>query len=165
MDIGENLVGAYMRQVRGCHTVAYNTFLPWGQGEIDVIGVALADGDARPRVYLAEVATHLDGLNYGSYGKSASKIQTKLAAARRYAGKIYPQADATIEVWAPIVPSGLVTKLKDCGGALIANDDFTARVRELIERARKTTKLSGDDAFRMLQLLTHLRGAEDLRLK
>lgn len=52
-----------MRQVRGCHTVAYNTFLPWGQGEIDVIGVAIGDGDAPPMVFLAEVAAHLDGLN------------------------------------------------------------------------------------------------------
>jgi hypothetical protein len=164
MDIGENLVGAYMRQVRDCHTVAYNTFLPWGQGEIDVIGVALAAGVTRPRVYLAEVATHLDGLNYGGYDKSLSKIKAKLKAACRYAHEIYPHADATIEVWAPIVPSGLVTKLADCGGSLIANDTFTARVRELLSRARKTTKPSGDDAFRLLQILTHLRDAKNLGL-
>ena len=154
-----------MRQVRGCHTVAYNTFLPWGQGEIDVIGVAVADGDARPKVYLAEVATHLDGLNYGGYAASARKIKAKLTAACRYAHEIYPQADATIEVWSPIVPSGLVTKLAACGGVLVVNDKFSARVGELIERARNTTRPSGDDAFRMLQILTHLRGAEDLRLK
>jgi hypothetical protein len=40
MDVGESLVGAYMHQVRGCHTVAYNTFLPTGQGELDVVVVA-----------------------------------------------------------------------------------------------------------------------------
>jgi len=146
VDIGESLVGAYMRQVRECDTVAYNTFLRSGQGEIDVIGVKLGDGDAPPRVYLAEVATHLDGLHYkGGYAASADKITAKLAVARRYAASIYPQADATYEVWAPIVPAGLVTMLADCGGILIANCDFTARVGELIERARKTTKLSGDE--------------------
>jgi hypothetical protein len=39
MEIGESLVGAYMRQVRGCHTVAFNIHLPQ-QGELDVVGVA-----------------------------------------------------------------------------------------------------------------------------
>ena len=79
MDMGESLVGAYMRQVRGCHTVAYNTFLPWGQGELDVIGVALPENDGPVRVWLAEVALHLDGLNYGSYAQTAVKVQAKVA--------------------------------------------------------------------------------------
>ena len=43
MDVGESVVGAYMRQVRGCHTVAFNTRLPQGQGELDVVGVANGD--------------------------------------------------------------------------------------------------------------------------
>jgi hypothetical protein len=63
-DMGENLVGAYMRQVRGCRTVAFNTFLPWGQGEIDVIGVKSGEP---VQVWLAGVAVHLDSLNYGGY--------------------------------------------------------------------------------------------------
>lgn len=61
MDIGESLVGAYMRQVRGCHTVAFNTRLQQ-QGELDVVGVA--NGAYGAEVWLAEVAIHLDGLNY-----------------------------------------------------------------------------------------------------
>ena len=80
MDIGESLVGAYMRQVRECDTVAYDTFLRSGPGEIDVIGVKLGDGDTPPKVYLADVATHLDGLNYGGYETSVKKIRAKLAA-------------------------------------------------------------------------------------
>ena len=47
MDVGESLVGAYMRQVRGCHTVAFNTLLPQGQGELDVVGVANAQAGSR----------------------------------------------------------------------------------------------------------------------
>jgi hypothetical protein len=62
VDIGESLVGAYMRQVRGCHMVAFDTFLPNSQGEIDVIGVANAlDG---VKVWVAEVAIHLNSLDY-----------------------------------------------------------------------------------------------------
>jgi hypothetical protein len=73
-DMGESLVGAYMRQVRGCHTVAYNTYLPWGQGELDVIGVTLGEP---VRVWLAEAAFHLDGLNYGSYSITENKIRSR----------------------------------------------------------------------------------------
>ena len=36
MDIGESLVGAYMRQVRDCHSVAFNTHVSH-QAELDVI--------------------------------------------------------------------------------------------------------------------------------
>ena len=41
---------------------------------------------------------------------------------------------------------------------LVLNEDFTSRVNELAALASTRTKQSGDDAFRFLQLLTHLRG-------
>lgn len=53
--------------MRGCYSVTFNTYLPTSQGEIDVIGVRLSEDGAPPKVYLADVATHLDGLNYGTY--------------------------------------------------------------------------------------------------
>lgn len=164
MDMGESLVGAYMRQVRGCHTVAYNTFLPWGQGELDVIGVATGADEGSVQVWLAEVAVHLDGLNYGSYQITAKKVATKVLSARQYAQQIYPQAQCVMELWSPVVPRGLVELLAECGAELVVNDGFTERVGELLDRARRSTKLTGEPAFRLFQMLTHVRAAKGLRL-
>jgi len=156
MDVGESLVGAYMRQVRGCHTVAFNTFLPQGQGELDVVGVANSPDGVE--VWMAEVAIHLDSLNYGGYAKTVDKVSTKVAAARAYASQVYRDVTPTVELWSPVVPSGLVSALAAVEVDLIVNDDFTARVNGLAELAKAHTKMTGDDAYRFLQLLTHLRG-------
>ena len=157
MDVGESLVGAYMRQVRGCHTVAFNTHLPQGQGELDVIGVANSDDGVE--VWMAEVAIHLDSLNYGGGNRqTADKVAQKVAAARAYAAQVYRDITPVVELWSPVVPSGLVSDLADVEVDLIVNDDFTARVNELALLAKTHTKLTGDDAYRFLQLLTHLRG-------
>jgi hypothetical protein len=156
MDVGESLVGAYMRQIRGCHTVAFNTFLPTGQGELDVVGVAnTPDG---VEVWMAEVAIHLDGLNYGGYAKSVAKVASKVAAARAYAAQVYRDVAPTVELWSPVVPSGLVSALAGVDVDLVVNDEFTDRVNAVAQLAGAHTKLTGDDAYRFLQLLTHLRG-------
>ncbi len=160
-DMGENLVGAYMRQVRGCHTVAFNTFLPWGQGEIDVIGVRSGEP---VEVWLGEVAVHLDSLNYGGYARTTNKIAAKVAAARRYAAEVYPAAKVTVELWSPVVPSGLLEPLAGTGAALVVNGEFTTRVGELLDQARASTRTTADPAFRLLQILTHLRNAGALTL-
>ena len=155
MDVGESLVGAYMRQVRSCHTVAFNIFLPQGQGELDVVGVANAPGGVE--VWMAEVAIHLDSLNYGGYSKTVDKVSTKVAAARAYAAQVYRDVTPTVEFWSPVVPSGLASAWHS-RRRLDHNDDFTARVNELAALAKGHTKTTGDDAYRFLQLLTHLRG-------
>ena len=78
-DIGESLVGAYLRYVERCEFVLFNTFLPGIQGEIDVIGIRLG----QPRdIYFAEVTTHLDGMTYGGNASTVSKIRSKLNARR-----------------------------------------------------------------------------------
>jgi hypothetical protein len=157
MDVGESLVGAYMRQVRGCHTVAFNIHLP-EQGELDVVGVA--NGASGAEVWLAEVAIHLDGLNYagGTNKQTVDRVAKKVAAGRAYAAQIYRDITPTVELWSPVVSAGLVSALSNIDVDLIVNEDFTARVNELADLARQHTKLTGDDAYRFLQLLTHLRG-------
>ena len=157
MDIGESLVGAYMRQVRGCHTVAFNTHLPQ-QGELDVVGVA--NGAHGAEVWLAEVAIHLDGLNYGGGTnlQTVDKVAQKVAAARAYAAQVYQDVTPTVELWSPVVPARLVAALASVEVDLIVNADFTARLNELAGLASQHSTLTGDDAYRFLQLLTHLRG-------
>src|SRR5438874_1394839 len=79
-EMGEYLVGAYLKIVLGCGVVDYNARPPGGGlsglGELDVIGF---DFTGR-KVYLCEVTTHLDGLQIG---KGAEGTIKKLAAKHR----------------------------------------------------------------------------------
>lgn len=60
--------------------------------------------------------------------------------------------------WAPTVRKGLLVPLREIEGLeLVVNADFTARVRDLEQRARKATRGSGNPFYRALQILAHLR--------
>lgn len=64
-----------------------------------------------------------------------------------------------VELWSPVVPRGLLALLVDTGmDAVVANEVYNDRIRGLVAEARKASSLTGDDAFRLLQLLTRLRG-------
>lgn len=78
LDMGESLVGAYLRYGEACDFVVYDTQTE-GQGEIDVIGFQVE----QRRVWLCEVATHLDGLLYGSGGVAGTlaKVRQKVERA------------------------------------------------------------------------------------
>ena len=69
-EMGEYLVGAYLKLVLKCGVVDYNARPPGGSleglGEFDVIGF----GFASRRAYLCEVTTHLGGLLIGGGGQS-----------------------------------------------------------------------------------------------
>lgn len=156
MDIGESLVGSYMRHVRNCHTVAFNQFIPGKQGEIDVIGIS-GHGDEQ-QVWIAEVAIHLDGLNYGNYDATAAKVAAKIATGLEYAREIYRNDQPVVEFWSPSVPPGLVEKLSAVDVELVINTEFTNRLNVLAARAATETKQYGDVSYRLLQLLTHLKG-------
>ncbi|GAA1740536.1 hypothetical protein GCM10009809_40050 [Isoptericola hypogeus] len=157
MEIGESLVGAYLRHVRGCHTVAYNAYLPEQQGEIDVIGIAGAGEEQS--VWIAEVAIHLDDLNYGGNAKSVETVRRKVDRALQYARNVYNEDSPTVEFWSPKVPPGIVSGLEAFEDiTLVLNHEFTRRVNELAAIAGKSTKQYGDDGFRFLQVLTHLVG-------
>jgi len=157
MDIGESLVGAYMRHKRHCHTIAFNQFIPGKQGEIDVIGIS--GNGSEQQVWIAEVAIHLDGLNYGTHAETVRKIEMKVATALEYSREIYQNDRPVVEFWAPSVSRGLVDRLSIPGVEFVINDAFTERVNELAVIAASGTKQYGDASFRFLQLLTHLRGA------
>jgi Holliday junction resolvase-like predicted endonuclease len=60
-NIGESLVGDYLKVMCGCDFVEFNLYTPDVQGEIDVVGI-----NAKGKViYICEVATHLvTGLRY-----------------------------------------------------------------------------------------------------
>lgn len=157
MDIGESLVGAYLRHVVGCDIVLFNTHLAEVQGELDVVGLKTLE-DGTKKVWLVEVTTHLLGMLYKSQDETVKKVLDKKDRAESFAKTLFSESETTFEVWSPIVASGIVNELQARGIHLVANEEYTRRINLLAEHASKSTKTTGDDAYRMLQLLTHLRG-------
>lgn len=162
MDIGESLVGSYFKYVLGCKIVVYNCHLEGG-GEIDIIALA-PDGS---RVYLCEVATHLRGLLYGdSNANTCARIVHKIKRAAAFATANFPGREPVFMLWAPVVSRGLVRDLfaikenlavPDITIELVLNHDYTACIRRLRDAARQNLKTTDEPAFRLLQILEHLR--------
>lgn len=164
LDMGESLVGAYLRYGERCDFVVYGTQTE-KQGEIDVIGFQVE----QRRVWMCEVATHLDGLLYGRAGSSGTlvKVQTKVERAVAFGERTFPEQDRRFEWWSPKVGptllaglDELVTELVSPGTTIefVVNEEYSRRVERLLEEAAKATKATPEPFFRSLQILTHLVG-------
>lgn len=171
-DIGESVVGSYLRYVQGCEFVLFNTFLPGEQGEIDVIGIRLGT----PRdIYFAEVTTHLDGMTYGGNKQTVAKVRDKLVRAQRFAQEKFPDDQHHFQVWSPRVAVGAMTSQFDAMSAefeargerlaFVMNQSYGDAVQRLIEVAKSNGKATSDPAFRLLQVLARVKtGSGPLRL-
>lgn len=176
-EIGELFVGAYLRIKERCPIVQYNVFDDESQGEIDVLGLDYGKG----RLFVCEVATHLDGLHYVKrvgdkhVDDSINKFRSKLAHDREFVARSFPGfSDPIFMLWSPYVPVGRKTgeldeMAKTWPGPgtlqLRINDQFASAVQVLADLAAGETKQRGESFFRTLQLLTHLRGPGNKRLK
>ncbi len=165
--MGEYLVGAYLRLALDCEIVTYNQRLSRKTGEFGEADVLAIDIQG-PRLYVCEVVTHLGGLLYaGGNEGSLSRLKSKFERIVDYSVKGFPGHDRTFMLWAPYVPRGYLTdglaKLQDDMSRhghrleLRINEEYTAAVDELREKARGTTKDWGEPFFRALQILEHLR--------
>lgn len=164
-DIGENLVGSYLRYVAGCQFVVFNTHFPDEQGEIDVIGLKLGN----PReIWLCEVVTHIRGILYGTHGRTVAKIRDKIERARRFADATFPGDTHYYEIWSPKVPKGRLTadfdelerqySSAELDLHFIINERYTERIQKLVEHARGNSSATSEQAYRLLQILTRLKG-------
>ena len=87
-EMGEYLVGAYLKLIKNCDFVEYNVRRPGGKlaglNELDVMGLDFKNKTA----YLCEVTTHLDGLQYKSGKRTTIEtIKNKYDKLRDYAKK------------------------------------------------------------------------------
>ena len=160
VDIGEQLVGAYLKVIKECHFILYNVRPPGGgyKGleEIDVIGLDLKQKTA----YLCEVTTHLSGLDYGGNQDTIAKIKKKYERLIQYANQFLPEFHKChFMFWSPYVSVGFMTeqlnKLESL--ELIINHKYTKSVHQLRKEAARRTNEEGNDAFRLLQILGHLK--------
>jgi hypothetical protein len=159
-DIGEYIVGAYLKIIVGCDVIDYNVRVPGGGleglNELDVIGLNFKEQIA----YICEVTTHLRGTLYQDNLRTVERIRKKHERQRSYAEKyltLFPTRHYMF--WSPYVPEGYITNElgKITGLDLIINKIYTARIEELRNQARHSTHDTGNLFFRILQILEHLR--------
>lgn len=169
MDIGESLVGAYLRHIVGCQVVTYNSFFADRQGEVDV--VALQHGASRT-VWLCEVTTHIGGMLIVRRGQNATEqaIVEKLDRLHHFAQTTFPDDHHRFEWWSPRVAVGQLTSamtaVENEWSALgrdlnfVINERYTDRIRQLATHAAGNSSTTGEPAYRMLQVLSRLRGGK-----
>jgi hypothetical protein len=163
-EIGESLVGAYLRYIEGCSLVLYNCFLGDKQGEVDVVAIKAPVGDQPRTVYLCEVTTHIGGMS----APMVRKVPAKLDRVREYADATFPGEPHRFQWWSPYVSKGAATTQFDVlrsdwaarglSVEFIINDLYTRRLDKLVEHARVHSSATSEPAYRMLQMLTRLRG-------
>jgi hypothetical protein len=160
-EMGEYLVGAYLKFELECGVVDYNARPPGGGlvglGELDVIGFNFPN----KRAYLCEVTTHMDGLQIGkNLSETISKIADKYQRQRSYAETYLKEFSPSYMFWSPIVRSGIATELQKMDGLeLFINRAYTTAISKLRLRAKWSTADANNPAFRVLQILENLRGA------
>lgn len=161
-EMGENLVGCYLKLVLGCEIVVYNQRIS-RQGEVDVMGIDLD----KKIIYLCEVTTHILGVGYGkSYQDSIKKIRNKFTRDIKYSKNILKEFKKVFMYWAPNVSSGIVKLLesykkellkKNIDFRLVINKEYSEYVGQLEKLARKDAQNRGEPFYRALQILGHLR--------
>lgn len=159
-DIGEYIVGAYLKLEEDCDFIDYNVRPPGGGlkglGELDVVALNFRTETA----FLCEVTTHIGGLLYGSNAESVKRVAAKHKRQREYAEEYLDNFQHhRFMFWSPVVPRGYLTEnLAEIDGLeLIINGVYKDRVEQLRLRARSESHDTNNPFFRTLQILEHLR--------
>lgn len=175
MNIGEEICGEWLRHKGKCDFVQYNLKTTDPQGEIDVIGINLAE----KKVCACEVAVHLTtGLRYVKHGRpdTVMKIMAKFRNDIKYVRTEFPKPeyDHIFMLWSPIVKNPkpgakenqlehvmtIVRKIEEEFGETIKpviNEKFQEVLDELRDVALKETKELNSSFMRVLQIQGHLK--------
>jgi len=181
--IGEQLVGAYHKLINECEMVGYNQFSDRAGDQMEVDVLAVRTNEGRQRVYVCEVVTHLDGINYGgnpsdeywsefgstAYQGTLDTIYQKFLVDKKYVERVFDDShEYRFPLWAPYVAEGyrtsglkkLVERFNEEYGEeidLIINESYTNEIEKLRSLAGQETKKRGESAYRLLQILEHMR--------
>jgi len=156
-EIGEYIVGAYLKIIKECDFVDYNVKPRGGRleglNELDVIGINFKNNS----VYLCEATTHITGLLIQDAETTMNKIKQKHKRQKEYYKKYLNNfSNPHFMFWSPFVSKGKTEKLKKDrslkGLELIINEKYASCIRELEGKAIKMTNATGNPFFRMLQI-------------
>ena len=101
-NLGETLVGDYLRYVLGCDFVDFNVYTNQEQGEIDVIGI----NNSEKTVYVCEVVTHLiSGMRYSKNGRpdTGERLVKKFTKDIAYGLRAFSGYEKRYMLWSPVV--------------------------------------------------------------
>ena len=158
-EMGEYLVGAYLKLIEGCDFVDYNVRAPGGgrrgQRELDVVGVKFNGRTA----FLCEVATHIRGTLYIDNPKTVDRVRKKHQYQMEYAEQHLGGFEPRFMFWSPVVPNGYLTDhLREIAKLeLVINGVYKEKVRELLNRAGKDRQETQNPVFRVFQILQAMR--------
>lgn len=159
-DVGEYIVGAYLKLKLHCDFVDYNVRPPGGGleglAELDVVGLDFKSNIA----YLCEVTTHIRGTLYKDNETTVKRIKQKHKRQKEYVSKYLTNFnEVRYMFWSPVVPVGYITThLAEIDSLeLVINGTYKERIGELRELAKHTTHSTQNPFFRILQILEHLR--------
>ena len=163
-EVGELIVGAYLKLCKGCDFVDYNV-RPRGGGlegleELDVVGMNFLTKTA----YLCEATTHLRGLLIKNAAFTVQKIKDKHKRQIRYADKYLKGFEKKIYMyWSPNVGETIKDALKKINKdedikngtdlKFIFNADYADKVEELKRLAKKDRSNKENSFYRTLQIL------------
>ncbi len=159
-EMGEYIVGAYLKLCLNCEYILYN--VRWQEGgirslnELDVIGLDFEHKIA----YICEVTTHINGLLYRNNSETVARVKKKYGIQRKYAKEhLGDFPERHFMFWSPVVPVGHRTEgLKKIKGLeLVINLQYTECVDELRKMASYMSHDIGNPFFRILQVLERLR--------
>ena len=173
MNIGEEIVSAYLQYIKHCEFIQKNLYTPDAQGEIDVVGINLESKE----LYICEVAIHLPtGLQYvkNNQPNNVKKLVEKFSKDIEYANKYFQDYKKHFMLWSPIVKNQsqkakhnqmedveqIKTKLKEKYGIeieLVINKRFLSCLKELRDYARKETKELKSPVLRLMQVEEYLK--------
>jgi len=159
-EMGEYIVGAYLKLFLNCEFIIYNVRRQEGGlrglNEIDVIGLDLDNKIA----YICEVTTHIRGLLYKNNVETVERVKKKYQIQRKYAREYLQDfGEHHFMFWSPIVPEGYITEglRKIRGLELVINKEYSACVDELKKKAKEMSNDIGNPFFRILQVLMRLK--------
>lgn len=139
-NVGERLVGDYLRISKNCDFIDYNVYTRDAQGEIDVVGI---DNKTR-KVYICEVAIHLTtGLQYTKNKRpdTCERLIAKFTKDIEYAERYFVGYEKEFTLWSPIV--------KDSKGKIEYNqlDHLNRMVQEIQIRKQVVVQLMINQNF------------------
>lgn len=168
INLGEEIVAAYLQYVKGCEFIQQNLYTLDVQGEIDVVGIDLES----KTVYVCEVAVHLvTGLSY--VPDNVAKLTEKFSRDIEYANKYFPDYARKFMLWSPIVKKSRdgakfnqMSDIEKIGSNIqtkygvtiefVINDKFADCLSELRKYARKETKELKSPVLRLMQVEEYL---------
>lgn len=168
MNIGEELVAAYLQHIKDCEFTQQNLYTPDVQGEIDVVGIDLANRT----LYVCEVAIHLvSGLYYAKGGQpnNVGKLTDKFSRDIEYAQKYFPDYRQHFMLWCPVIrrskENAILNQERDLrqieeniqakygvSVEFVVNADFQRRIDELRRYVRSKTEELKNPVLRLLQI-------------